>query len=40
MPDYGDERLPERFWKYVYPEPNTGCWLWGAGTNGDGYARF
>lgn len=21
--------LPDRFWKYVYPEPNSGCWLWG-----------
>ncbi len=24
--------------KYVYPEPNTGCWLW-AGYSIDGYGR-
>ncbi len=28
--DYGDARLPERFWAKVYPCPVTGCWLWGA----------
>lgn len=27
--DFGDTRLPERFWDRVFPEPNTGCWLWG-----------
>ena len=21
--------LEERFWDKVYPDPNTGCWLWG-----------
>lgn len=26
---YGDPRLPDRYWDKVYPEPNTGCWLWG-----------
>lgn len=35
--DYGDERLPLRFWDKVYPEPNTGCWLWGAGISWNGY---
>ena len=30
--EYGDERLPERFWEKVYPEPNTGCWLWSGAT--------
>lgn len=29
--DFGDSALPEKFWEKVYPEPNTGCWLWGAG---------
>lgn len=34
---WGDERLPDRFWEKVYPEPNTGCWLWGAAdTRGHG----
>lgn len=28
--NYGDARLPQRYWDKVYPEPNTGCWLWGA----------
>lgn len=30
----------ERFWKYVEPEPNSGCWLWIGGTNLKGYGRF
>jgi hypothetical protein len=28
--DYGDDRLPARYWEKVYPCPVTGCWLWGA----------
>ena len=23
--------LEERFWQYVAPEPNSGCWLWDGG---------
>ena len=23
--------LEERFWQYVIPEPNSGCWLWDGG---------
>jgi hypothetical protein len=23
---FGDERVPERIWKKIFPEPNTGCW--------------
>jgi hypothetical protein len=30
---FGDNRLPQRFWDKVQPEPNTGCWIW-AGGNG------
>lgn len=32
---------PQRFWAYVSPEPNTGCWLWtGAGLrSGYGYGK-
>lgn len=26
--EYGDPRLPERFWKKVVPDPASGCWLW------------
>jgi len=29
---YGDPRLPDRFWIKVYPCPITGCWFWGTGT--------
>lgn len=29
----------DRFDKNVFPEPNTGCWLWGAKTN-ERYGRF
>lgn len=36
--EYGHPALPERFWAKVYPEPNTGCWIWGASTaHGYGY---
>lgn len=38
--DYGDPRLPDRFWEKVYPEPNTCCWLWGAATNEKGYGKY
>lgn len=37
---YGDTAFPARFWAKVYPEPNTGCWLWGASHNGSGYGEF
>lgn len=30
--NFGDNILPERFWDKLIPEPNTGCWLWLAGT--------
>ena len=36
---FADERLPQRFWDKVYPEPNTGCWLWNASTY-RGYGRY
>ena len=26
--EFGDPRLPERFWAKVSPVPNTGCWMW------------
>jgi hypothetical protein len=37
---FGDSRLPARFWAKVTPEPNSGCWLWMAGCDLDGYGRF
>lgn len=37
--DFGNPRLPDRFWARVYPEPNTGCWLWAGGLQ-DGYGVF
>ena len=32
--------LEDRIWKYVYFEPNTGCWLWGAAVTGAGYGKI
>lgn len=36
----GPKRVPLgiRFWQFVYPDPNTGCWLWGGATY-CGYGR-
>lgn len=31
------QELIDRFMKYVYPEPNTGCWLWGGAVVTKGY---
>lgn len=30
----------DRFMSKVSPEPNTGCWLWTAGVDKDGYGKF
>ena len=31
----------ERFEAKIYPEPNTGCWIWGGATSGkQGYGSF
>lgn len=38
--DYGDPRLPERFWAKVHPCPITGCWRWCASSNGRGYGQY
>ena len=37
---FGDNRLPQRFWDKVQPEPNSGCWLWTASTRKDGRPQF
>ena len=36
---FGDEKLPERFWRKVKIS-ETGCWLWQASKNADGYGNF
>lgn len=38
--NWGDARLPERFWDKVSPEPNSGCWLWTAYATPLGYGKF
>lgn len=38
--NYGDARLPDRFWSKVVPEPNSGCWLWTAHRNAKGYGCY
>lgn len=30
----------ERFWQFVLPEPNSGCWLWMAAWDKNGYGLF
>lgn len=30
----------ERFFEFVHPEPNTGCWLWDGHLNHAGYGKF
>lgn len=41
--EFGDDRLPQKFWDKVQPEPMSGCWLWvGAQSTGRGlsYGSF
>lgn len=35
-----DPRLPDRFWDKCMPCPMSGCWIWTAATNRDGYGQF
>lgn len=39
LPQFGDGRLPSRFWKKINVQPN-GCWQWTAGCTKDGYGRY
>lgn len=39
MVEFGDPRLPERFWEKVIPT-STGCWQWMAYQNNYGYGQF
>jgi len=36
-PQFGDPRLPQRFWNKVKVNGRTGCWLWTAAVNKAGY---
>lgn len=29
--------IEERLWRYIQPEPNSGCWLWDGALSGVGY---
>jgi len=40
MTNFGDPRLPERFWSKCVPEPNTGCWLWLAALSNKKYGFY
>lgn len=35
-----DLSIEDRFWRYVNPEPNCGCWLWGGSANSYGYGEL
>lgn len=35
-----DNKLLNKFQRYIYPEPNTGCWIWGGASHPTGYGRF
>lgn len=32
--------VTERFWRFVSPEPNTGCWLWDGSVDTHGYGQL
>lgn len=38
--NWGDARLPRRFWDKVVPEPNSGCWLWIGSHGRHGYGQI
>jgi HNH endonuclease len=38
--DHTRKPLEERFWKYVMPEPNSGCWIWTGSLSGRGYGQI
>jgi hypothetical protein len=35
--NYLGSALPDRIADKIWPEPNSGCWLWGAAISGTGY---
>lgn len=32
--------IEERFWRHVFVQPNSGCWLWTASLRYDGYGQL
>jgi hypothetical protein len=38
--NWGDPRLPDRFWDKVAPCPVSGCWLWLGALSDNGYGVF
>lgn len=38
--NFGDARLPDRFWGKVSPCPMSGCWIWTGCSNGKGYGHY
>lgn len=36
---WGDERMPKTFWRFVIPEPNSGCYLHAGSQVHGGYTR-
>jgi hypothetical protein len=42
MAKTGPKPVPwqERIWRYVSPEPNSGCWLWEGAQNTGGYGKM
>lgn len=37
---YKRKSIHERFWQYVSPEPNSGCWLWDGPADRRGYGNI
>lgn len=40
MMQFGDAKLPDRFWDKVQPCPMSGCWIWTGATESRGYGRY
>ena len=40
MIEFGDARLPERFWAKAAHDPSTGCWLWTGSVYRGGYGKI
>lgn len=40
MANYRKTTLEERFWRYVSPEPNSGCWIWDGAVSSNGYGTI
>lgn len=38
--DFGDPRLPQRFWDKVEVDSESGCWMWTGYCDKDDYPRF